>query len=155
MPETSDYHARAMDLAFAANREQNHNDPATADQSFQLALINELAAITLLDQKTGAGTTTLLRSAGWLAIDCNFPELAMDLAQRGLDSEPPQYIRGELQTLLKHASSEADADRRHLGNGPIPHPMFPPEIQSAFTDILRAAQEDVMDTEDPGLRSKE
>ena len=82
MSNASDYHKRAMDLAFWTNRARNHRDHDEAELTAHQALVKELAALTFSDQNAGAGATTLLRSAGWLAIECNMPELAADLAEK-------------------------------------------------------------------------
>ena len=64
------------------------------------ALEFELAAIAELYDQDGLTWSVLHRSAGWLALDCNRPRLAEQLACKALAGDPHPEIAEELRDLL-------------------------------------------------------
>ena len=104
-----DFHDRAMDLAFFAQRETRRANADRAQDLHQQSLTMELAAIALLDNARGAGAATLYRSAGWLALRAGDPGLATSLAERGMKTSPPKDIAREFEDLLQAAAREPAA----------------------------------------------
>lgn len=50
--------------------------------------------------------SVLYRSAGWLAMTCGMPEQAKTMAMRGLEGNPPDETRRELEQMLSEANTE-------------------------------------------------
>ena len=109
MSSVKDAHNQAMDAAFFADRERRRGNGERAAELFQQALEWELAALAGMDESDGMSWAVLHRSAGWLALDCNQPRLAEQLACKALAGEPHPDIAEELRDLL-----EQSYFRRHL-----------------------------------------
>ncbi len=104
MNSVRDYHTRAMDAAFFADRERRQGNSERASSLFEEALNLELQAIAGLDESDGLAWAVLHRSAGWLALDCKNPRLAEQLASRALSGEPDQDVAEELRDLLERVN---------------------------------------------------
>ena len=109
MSSVKDAHNQAMDAAFFADRERRRGNWERASTLFEQALQHELAAISGMSEADGMSWAVLHRSAGWLALDCNQPRLAEQLACRALAGEPLPEIAEELRDLLEHTNL-----RKHL-----------------------------------------
>ena len=114
MSTARDFHNGAMDRAFFADRERQHGNVDESTLLFEEALGLELAAINMLDDSGALGWAMLHRSAGWLAMDCKKPEMAKQLAVKGLAAEPQPDIARELEELLEHAIFNKDLDERGI-----------------------------------------
>ena len=104
MSSVKDSHNQAMDAAFFAARERRRGNGEKAAELFKQALQHELDAIAGMSEADGMSWAVLHRSAGWLALDCNRPRLAEQLACRALAGEPHPEITEELRDLLEHAN---------------------------------------------------
>ena len=67
---------------------------------FEQALDLELKALDEITEPVEPRYSVLHRSAGWLALDCNKPCLAEQLACKALAGEPYPKIAEELRDLL-------------------------------------------------------
>lgn len=121
MSSVKDAHNQAMDAAFFADRERRRGNAERAAELFQQALDWELAALAGMDESDGMSWAVLHRSAGWLALDCNQPRLAEQLACKALAGEPHPDIAEELRDLLEQASFHRHLEPRGiaLGDGEI------------------------------------
>ena len=106
MTTVKDRHSQAMNFAFFADQERRHGNTEKATKLFQQALSCELSAREEMDESDGMSWAVLHRSAGWLALDCNRPRLAEQLACKALagDTPHPDIIK-ELRDLLKQVYS--------------------------------------------------
>ncbi len=104
MNSVRDSHTRAMDAAFFAERERRRGNVDGASKLFEEALGLELDAIKGLTESDGLAWAVLHRSAGWLALDCNNPRLAEQLASRALAGEPDLDVAEELRDLLERVN---------------------------------------------------
>jgi addiction module HigA family antidote len=88
---------------------------------FEKALENELAAISKLEAEGRVEPTysVLHRSAGTLALDCNQPRKAEQIATKALAQDPPQEIADELRELLHRILSFLKDQKRII---PPTHP---------------------------------
>lgn len=104
MSALNDYHDRAMEAAFFADlaRRRDH-DEKRAMELFEQALDLELKAIAAFTKRIEPTYSVYHRSAGWLAMDCNRPEQAVQLAEKGLAADPDPAIAPELRELLAAA----------------------------------------------------
>ena len=109
MSSVRDFHNQAMDSAFYADRERRRGNSVRAADLFEQALEFELKAISEMPAESGMGWDTLHRSAGWLALGCNQPRLAEQLASKALAGDPNPAIADELRDLWEQANF-----RRHL-----------------------------------------
>ncbi len=100
MSKVSDLHNKAMEFADRADMERRQNNEKRAAEFFEQALEFELAAIAELCDQDGLTWSVLHRSAGWLALDCNRPRLAEQLACKALAGNPHPEIAEELRDLL-------------------------------------------------------
>ncbi len=100
MSKVSDLHNKAMEFADRADMERRQNNEKRAAEFFEQALEFELAAIAELCDQDGLTWSVLHRSAGWLALDCNRPRLAEQLACKALAGDPHPEIAEELRDLL-------------------------------------------------------
>ena len=117
MTSVGDLHSQAMDAAFFADRERNWGNVGRAAELFEQALDLELAAIDALDaldESEGMGWAVLHRSAGWLALDCERPDLARRLAAKALASEPHPDITNELDDLMEQANFHRHLETRGI-----------------------------------------
>jgi hypothetical protein len=114
MSSVRDSHTRAMDTAFFADRERRQGNIDGAARLFEEALSLELGAIEGLNESDGLAWTVLHRSAGWLALDCNRPRLAEQLACKALSGEPDSDVAEELRDVLKRANFYRHLEPRGL-----------------------------------------
>ena len=101
MSKVSDLHNKAMEFADRADMERRQSNEKRAAEFFEQALEFELAAIAELCDQDGLTWSVLHRSAGWLALDCNRPRLAEQLACKALAGDPHPEIAEELRDLLE------------------------------------------------------
>ena len=101
MGKVSDLHNKAMECVDHAVMERRRGNEKRATEFFEQALKFELNAIDALDDQNGLSWSILHRSAGWLALDCNKPRLAEELARKALAGNPHPKIAEELRDLLK------------------------------------------------------
>lgn len=102
-------HDRAMEAAFLADLQRRRGNEEQAAKLFDEALAFELEAIAAMTTPVEPTWSILHRSAGWLALDCNQPRQAEQLAAKALASEPPPKIAEELRDLLEQINFQ-----RHL-----------------------------------------
>ena len=95
-------HDRAMEAAFLADLERRRGNEEQAAELFNKALGLELEAIAAMTVPVEPTWSILHRSAGWLALDCNQPRQAEQLAAKALALDPPAKIAEELRDLLEH-----------------------------------------------------
>ncbi len=100
MSKVSDIHNKAMEFADLADLERRRSNEERAAEFLEQALEFELAAIAELYDQDGLTWSVLHRSAGWLALDCNRPRLAEQLACKALAGDPHPEIAEELRDLL-------------------------------------------------------
>ena len=101
MGKVSDLHNKAMECVDHAVMERRRGNEKRATEFFEQALKFELNAIDALDDQNGLSWSILHRSAGWLALDCDKPRLAEELARKALAGNPHPKIAEELRDLLK------------------------------------------------------
>ena len=106
MSALNDYHDRAMAAAFFADlaRRRDH-DEKRATELFEQALDLELKAIAAFTKRIEPTYSVYYRSAGWLAMDCNRPQQAAQLAEKALAANPDPAIAPELRELLAAANA--------------------------------------------------
>ncbi len=97
-------HDQAMEKAFFADLERRRGNEEQAAKLFEKALALECEAIKAMTNPIEPTWSILHRSAGWLALDCNQPHLAEQLARKALVGNPPCEIAEELRDLQKQAS---------------------------------------------------
>lgn len=102
-------HDKAMEVAFLADLERRRGNEEQAAKLFDEALELELRAIAQMTTPIEPTWSILHRSAGWLALDCNNPRKAEQLAARALSGAPPSEIAEELRDLWEQVNF-----RRHL-----------------------------------------
>lgn len=103
------FHDQAMEAAFLADLERRRGNEEQAAELFNKALDLELKAIAEMTTPVEPTWSILHRSAGWLALDCNQPRKAEQLAAKALAEGPPAEIAEELRDLLEQINF-----RRHL-----------------------------------------
>ena len=96
MSDLNKFHDEAMDKAFFADQERRRGNE---ERALDLEL-KALAEITESIDQDGLTWSVLHRSAGWLALDCNRPRLAEQLACKALAGDPHPEIAEELRDLL-------------------------------------------------------
>ena len=94
------FHNKAMEVAFFADQERRRGNEKQAAELFEQALELELKALEEITEPVEPTYSILHRSAGWLALDCNKPRLAEQLACKALAGEPYPKIAEELRDLL-------------------------------------------------------
>ena len=116
-----DSHNKAMDFAERAFMVRVQGNTEESTKLFEKALENELAAISKLEAEGRIEPTysVLHRSAGTLALDCNQPRKAEQIATKALAQEPPQEIADELRELLHRIFSFLNDQKRTI---PPTHP---------------------------------
>lgn len=102
-------HDQAMEAAFLADLERRRGNEEQAAKLFDEALDLELKAIAEMTTPIEPTWSILHRSAGWLALDCNQPRKAEQLAAKALAEGPPAEIAEELRDLMEQINL-----RRHL-----------------------------------------
>ena len=98
------FHDEAMDAAFLAEMEKRQGNQERAQELFAQALDLELKAIKEMGEPVEPTYSVLHRSAGWLALDCNNPRLAEQLASKALSGNPQSKIADELRDLLEQVN---------------------------------------------------
>ena len=104
-------HDQAMEVAFFADLERRKGNEEHAAKLFEQALDLERQAIAAMTSPVEPTWSILHRSAGWLALDCNQPRLAEQLACTALTGVPSPKIADELRDLWEQANFH-----RHLGS---------------------------------------
>lgn len=94
------FHNKAMEVAFFAAQERRRGNEKQAAELFEQALDLELKALDEITEPVEPRYSVLHRSAGWLALDCNKPRLAEQLACKALVGDPHPKIAEELRDLL-------------------------------------------------------
>ncbi len=94
------FHNKAMEVAFFADQERRRGNEEQAVELFEQALELELKALDEITEPVELRYSVLHRSAGWLALDCNKPRLAEQLACKALAGDPHPKIAEELRDLL-------------------------------------------------------
>ena len=123
MTTVKEHHDRAMDLAFWAGLERQHN-PALREQLFRMALQEELKALTLLGTRSEQLADGILhRSAAWLALNSGQPQLAWELANRPLQFNPENPFAAELREVRALARQALENPRQ-----PIPEQGYYPAL---------------------------
>ena len=120
-------HDQAMEAAFLADLERRRGNEEQAAELFNKALVLELKAIAEMTTPVEPTWSILHRSAGWLALDCNQPRKAEQLAAKALAEGPPAEIAEELRDLLEQSDF-----RRHLIEEPSSAEAEPVELQGAL-----------------------
>ena len=103
------FHDKAMEAAFFADQKRRRGNRERAAELFEQALDLELKALGEITEPVEPAYSILHRSAGWLALDCNKPRLAEQLASKALAGDPHPKIAEELRDLLEQINF-----RRHL-----------------------------------------
>lgn len=111
MSSVKDCHNLAMEFTDLGNKKRASRDREGALPYYKQALDFELAAIDGLPEQSGLAWDILHRSAGWLAMDCNRPEQAAQLAKKALDNNPHPDIAVELRDLLTAANGRTPAQQ--------------------------------------------
>ena len=94
------FHNKAMEVAFFADQERRRGNEKQAAELFKQALDLELKALDEITEPVEPTYSIMHRSAGWLALDCNKPRLAEQLACKALVGDPHPKIAEELRDLL-------------------------------------------------------
>ena len=94
------FHNKAMEVAFFADQERRRGNEKRATELFEQALELELKALDEITEPVEPTYSIMHRSAGWLALDCNKPRLAEQLACKALAGDPHPKIAEELRDLL-------------------------------------------------------
>ena len=111
MNSAKDCHNLAMEFTDLGNQKRASRDREGALPYYEQALDFELAAIDGLPEQSGLAWDILHRSAGWLAMDCNRPEQAAQLAKNALDNNPHPDIAVELRDVLTAANRRMRAQQ--------------------------------------------
>lgn len=116
-----DSHNRAMEFAERAFMVRVQGNIEESTKLFEEALEYELAAIAQLEVEGRIEPTNsvLHRSAATLALDCNQPRQAEQIATKALAQDPPQEIADELRELLHRIFSSLKGQKRTI---PPTHP---------------------------------
>ena len=109
MSAVDKFHDQAMEAAFLADHERRRGNRARSRELFDQALDLEFKALGEMSDPVEPTYSILHRSAGWLALDCNNPRLAEQLASKALAGEPDPQIAEELRDLLEQINFR----RRH------------------------------------------
>ena len=94
------FHNKSMEVAFFADQERRRGNEKQAAELFEQALDLELKALAEITEPVEPRCSVLHRSAGWLALDCNKPRLAEQLACKALAGDSHPKIAEELRDLL-------------------------------------------------------
>ncbi|MCB9264995.1 MAG: hypothetical protein H6558_08220 [Lewinellaceae bacterium] len=104
-------HEAAMEFYDLSKRAKAKGDHAVWKEYMERAYILEKeAALTMPEQQNNfMWRYILLRSAGWLAFQCGFYQEAANLAELGLNGNPPAIEKGKLEDLLNSIRQKAEA----------------------------------------------
>ena len=110
MTALDELHSKAMEAAFFADLARRRDqDEKRAMELFEQALHLELKVLEEITEPVEPRNSVLYRSAGWLAMDCNRPEQAVQLAEKALAAGPDTAIAPELRELLAAAHARISA----------------------------------------------
>ena len=101
MSAVDKFHDEAMEAAFFADQERRRGNKERSEELFEQALDLELKALGEMSEQVEPTYSILHRRAGWLALGCNQPRLAEQLASKALAGEPDPRIAEELRDLLE------------------------------------------------------
>lgn len=101
MSAVDKFHDQAMEAAFLADQERRLGNQKKSGELFSQALDLALKALGEMTEPVEPTYSILHRSAGWLALDCNKPQLAEQLASKALAGEPDPEIAEELRYLME------------------------------------------------------
>ena len=112
MSAMNDFHHGAMEAAFLADLARKRDgDEVTATELFAKAFDLELKAIGEFTEPIEPSYSIFHRSAGWLAMDCDRPEQAVQLAEKALAADPHPAIAPQLRELLDAANARIRSQR--------------------------------------------
>ena len=114
MSSVKDCHDMAMEFTDLGNKKRASRDAKGALPYYEQALDFELAAIDGMPEQSGLAWDILHRSAGWLAMDCDRPEQAVQLAKKALGNHPHPDIAVELRDLLTAANDKMRSRRLEM-----------------------------------------
>lgn len=101
MSAVDKFHDEAMEAAFLADQERRRGNQERSEELFDQALDLQLKALREMSETVEPTYSILHRSAGWLALECNKPRLAEQLASKALANEPDPEIAEELRYLME------------------------------------------------------
>ncbi len=104
-------HEAAMEFYGLAKRAKAKGDHSVWKEYMEKAYILEKeAALTMPEQQNNfMWRYILLRSAGWLAFQSGFYQEAANLAELGLNGNPPAIEKGKLEDLLNSIRQKTEA----------------------------------------------
>ena len=112
MTALDELHSKAMEAAFFADLARRRDgDEKRAMELFEQALDLELQVLSEITEPVEPRNSVLYRSAGWLAMDCDRPEQAVQLAEKALGGDPHPAIAPELRELLAAANARIRSQR--------------------------------------------
>ena len=103
MTQSFNPHIQAMEAAFFADAARQRGDLEKAAQLFEQALELELNVIADMKNAEGLRWSVMHRSAAWLALDCQQPRLAEQLACKALAGDTDPGIADQLREVLAAA----------------------------------------------------
>ena len=103
MTQSLNPHVQAMEAAFFADEARQRGDLEKAAQLFEQALELELTVIADMKNAEGLRWSVMHRSAAWLALDCQQPRLAEQLACKALAGDPEPGMAEQLREVLAAA----------------------------------------------------
>lgn len=106
MSQVRDLHNRAMASADEGDSAKRQNDLQKAQLHFRQAFELEAQAAKLVGLDEEPTRSVLLRSAAWLALECDEIREAERLAALGLVGNPPPEIAEELREVLEKVRIE-------------------------------------------------
>lgn len=106
MSQIRELHNRAMELADEGDAAKQRGDLSQARESYHQAYLLEAQAAKLVAENEEPTRSVLLRSAAWLAINCDEIREAERLAALGLVGNPPPEIAEELREVLEKVRAE-------------------------------------------------
>ena len=136
MSMVNDLHARAMEHAEHALMARMRGETGRAVELFREALKCEVAAIDKLDEYNEPTYSTLHRSAGTLALDCNDFHTAERLVARALAKGPPTDVAQELRDLLEQIYFKRHLELRgiELGEDEVQMSLAGPAVGLGFVN---------------------
>lgn len=106
MSQVRELHNRAMALADDGDAAKRQNNRQQAQQHYRQAFELEAQAAKLVTVDEEPTRSVLLRSAAWLALECDEIREAERLAALGLVGNPPPEIAEELREVLEKVRIE-------------------------------------------------
>lgn len=126
MNQIRDLHHRAMELAEKATLANLAGNVKSARNQMKNAFLLEKEAALLCATSYEPTRAVLLRSAAYLALQCNLPREAEQLAALGLAGTPPENLADELRDLFEQITLERHLSLRGIALDPF-------EIQLSLT----------------------